>query len=462
MTGTGAHETQVGDSLSGVRSDQCAPGGILALLDAGAALSVIPMPRIGAEPPKEYLAFKWGANPTTKGTLYLTKEGAAKVMADYQRRGVVQCIDLWHSTWDPKARPEDKKAVGQYRLALGEEGLWYRDIQWSPKTAQEIRDGNWLYFSPAVMHDKSGVITQHKNAALVNDPGTINAVPTILSDLRLKRTSPMDKKRMVLDCFAALEAAMRKCQALADTDGAEKEIGNKMTGSLAPVMDMARGHMQAGGYLDDVMMAGKRMAAGEKMLSTLYAEFGEEDPEKLQGKLMAKLDGIAPPAAPALPEGSVVLSKEDATSVSKLLLDGHANRIPTVKRPQVAAMSLAGQVAYLSAAADITPPAAPVREPAPPAPTTDNTRAALDAAPKPASKAGKPTTLADCSPQQRAKVDEYLDLARRYQGTSFNEGAEVQEALALLSAEPVTSEQIRWSPMRDDSGNSFGTLTGGN
>ena len=131
------------------------------------AMSQPAMPRIGAEPPREFRVFRWGLNKTTKGDLYLTAEGAARVMAAYVKRGVVQTLDYHHATFDPAARPQDKKSAGQYRLELrgkpGDEsgGLWLVDIQYTPPAEQAIRNGEWPYFSPAVANDAKGVIVEY-------------------------------------------------------------------------------------------------------------------------------------------------------------------------------------------------------------------------------------------------------------------------------------------------------------
>ena len=413
------------------------------------------MPRIGGEPPREFRAFTWGDNATTKGVLKLTPEGAQRFMDDYRRRKHVLCFDYYHSSYNAVVAPDERKAAGQFDLELRSDGLWFTRIQWTPKAAQAIRDGEWPFISPAVLHSKDGVIVQIRNAGLVTDPGMIAPVPTVLSDSGPrpntsdsppKRKYTMDKKRMVLDAYSACESAMRKCQALADSDGAEQELGNKATGHMAPLMDMMRAHMGQAGYMDDAAMGTRTMAARDKMMSTLSAEFGETDPAKLLGKVMAARVSAAP-ASPQL-EG-VLLSDEDAALATKLLLDGHRAKYPTSKRTSIEAMGLPGVMTFLSAASDIIPMGQAPREAAPIPPTAANVERVMKDLPKPAGvKGGKPTSLAECTPQQRIQVDAQLQASRMFLGANFNEQVELQYALAALSDtdELPSGNQIRHLP----------------
>lgn len=418
-------------------------GETLALLNGpGAALAVIPMPRIGADPIKEFRAFAWGQNPTTKGPLRLTPDGAAKVMALYRKRGVVLCFDYFHATYDRNARPEDKKAAGQCRLELRADGIWYVDIQWTPKADKEIRDGEWPFISPAVLHDEAGVIVALRNPGLVTDPGLIAVTPTILSGpapgagAASQRNNMADKKRMLMDAFAAGQTFMKRCQALADTDGTEKDLGNLLTGNLAATLDKMSSHMQTAGLLDDAMLSAKRMEGEHKAMSALADEFKESDPDKLHAKILAAVDAKAP-AAPEIK--GVQLSDSDADKVSAALLV----RVPVSRREALKSRGLVAIATYLSAVEGMTPSDAP-REAAPLPPTQESTKTVTDKLPRPDS--GKPKTLADCSPQQRIQVEAHIDSARLFQGADFREEVELQHALATLAADPLPDNTIRHLP----------------
>jgi len=419
------------------------------LLDAGGALAVIPMPRIGAEPPTEIRVFKWGENPTTKGIKYLKPEGAQALMARYRERGVVKCFDYFHATYDPMATGEAKKAAGQFRPELRHDGLWFTDIQWTPKAAQGIRDGEWPYVSPAIITTKTGEIIDLRNAGLVTDPGTIGATPTILDGLLPKEV--MDaKKKLGLEAYAASQSLLRCMQSLADTDGTEKDIGNMGIGYVVPLMDKLKAQF-GGDIMEAATAESAKMAAGAKMMSTLSDVCGgESDPDKLIGLVLAKMQPAQ--AAPAKVEG-VLLSDADASAYKTLLLDAHRSRYATSQRAQLEGQSLATVITYLSNAVELVPSEAP-REAAPTAPTQEGLKHAMEQAPiKPAAPASgdKPTTLAACTPQQRALVEGFLDIARQTQGDKFNEAVELEYALTCLSAvEPTTGNEIRCLPYGAD------------
>lgn len=415
-------------------------------------MSVIPMPRIGAEPPTEFRAFQWGDNGTNKGTLKLTKTGAAKAMANYTWRGRPLCFDLWHSTYAAAGTvaPQDRFAVGHFKLEIRADGVWYVDIQWVPQYAQEIREGKWPFISPAVMHTKEGEIFEFKNAGLVTDPGLLNPLPTILSGLAgtSSKGPPMDTKRLMMDCFAAMQMAMKRCQALGDSDGADKELAQKMTAGMAPMLDMMSAHMgQAGYMMDEAMMSGASLEGGAALVASLAAELKESDPAKLGALLMAKLD--AAPASAQTVAKQPALSEADSKLLVTCLDSFGAERVPAARRQALMAAGPIAYATYLSAnPTAIAPSGVTARESAPLPPTAANVEAALkEAPPPPGAKTGKPTTLSACTPQQRIFVEAQLQMARQFQGENFDEKHETDLALAALSGvEPVTTNQIRCMP----------------
>lgn len=463
-------------------SDASGSGGILALLaDDAVGLALIPMPRIGAPPPTELRAFRWGNNPTTKGVFKLTPEGAQKILARQVERGVVRCFDYFHATYDPTARPQDKKAAGQYRMEvrpktsndplLDAGGLWFVDIQWDPLAAAEISRGCWPYISPAPVHDKDGVIIDCRNSALVTDPATHHAMPTILDAtsppaerdyyrewcdrfaalLNASKGPQMaDKKRLYLDTFSAAQTTMKRAQSLADTDGMDKELGNKVVAGMAPLMDMLASYGSTNGYMGDAMLAAAQSDAGFALLSDLATECGESDLTKLGGAVMARLDGKVPAAQAPDPKG-VLLSDTEAATLTKHLLDANAAKVPAARRAQLEAKGLHAVTTYLAASTNITPEGAAPREAAPIAPTTTNVEKTVkDATPAPAA-GDKPTTLVACNPQQRALVEGFLDISRRTQGDKFDEAVEMQHAFACLAdAQPVAGNEIRHLPYGAD------------
>lgn len=408
------------------------------------------LPRIGGEPPKRLLAFKWGANPTTKGTLYLTPEGAQRFMAAYAARGVRLCFDYYHASYNPAVAPSERKAAGTCVPGIDAVGLWYEDINWTPPASKAIRDGEWPYFSPAVLHDKAGVIVELKNPGLVIDPGTVNARPVVLDHATPKGEPMADKKRLTLDAYSAGQGFLRACQAMADTDGADKELGNRMTGMTAEMLATMAGHMKQAGYMSEGeaeagAIKAKRDRVADRMLATLESQLGETDPDRMEGRLMARL--MAPAAAPAP-------SAADERTVKVMLLDAYASRYPAAKRGDLEALSLAALASCLQASAEITPGAV-VREAAQKPPTVAQLQKDLAQMPSPtapaAAPSAQPTTLAACDEKQRARVKLYVEAERKAfaaAGVAFDETHATQEGLMLLSdALPDDDTQIRHNPL---------------
>ena len=427
---------------------------VTTFLDADGALGVIPMPRIGAEPPKEFRVFTWGTNPTTKGPLRLTPEGAQQIIERYKDRAVVKCFDYFHATYDPAATGEAKKAAGQFRPEIRADGLWFVDIQWTPNAAKAIRDGEWPYISPAVVHTKDGNIIDLKNAGLVTDPGTIGATPTILS--AITKGLSMDTKRKIgLEAYAAGQTLLRCMQSLADTDGSEKDLGNKGISHMVPMMDLLKSAF-GGDILAEASAMMERSRQGEAALATLSALCGESDPEKLAGVVMAKMN---PP--PAKVDG-VVLSHVDAGKVRTMLLDSHKNRYPTQQRTQLEAQPLNTVVSYLSNAQEIVP-TEEVREAAPAQVSAESLAQIKKEAPvqtQITTLSDKPKSLAECSDTQKARIAMHLENAERMLGRDFNKEDATQEALSLLCSEGVRGNEIRHLPIGIQDGK-FTTLSGG-
>jgi len=421
----------------------------LALLEAN-DMPMPLLPRIGGEPPKRLLAFKWGANPTTKGTLHLTPEGAQRFMATYAARGVRLCFDYYHASYNPAVAPSERKAAGTCVPALADDGLWYEDIHWTPPAAKAIRDGEWPYFSPAVLHDKAGVIVELKNPGLVIDPGTVNARPVVLDHATPKGEPMADKKRLTLDAYSAGQGFLRACQAMADTDGADKELGNRMTGMAAEMLASMAGHMKQAGYMSEgeaeaTASKSKRDRVADRMLATLEAQLGETDPDRLEGRLMARLMAPAAAAAP---------SAADDRAVKVMLLDAYANRYPAAKRGDLEALSLAALASCLQASTEITTTAV-VREAAQVPPTVAQLQKDLAQMPSPtapaAASSAQPTTLAACDDRQRRRVQMYVEAERKAfaaAGVAFDEARATDEGLMLLSDTlPDDATQIRHNPL---------------
>lgn len=421
--------------------------GVETLLDA--ALGLAPMPRIGADPPKEIRVFRWGPNLTTKGVLKLTESGAKRIMDAHRARGVVKSFDYFHATYDPNATGEAKKAAGQFRPEIRPDGLYFADIQWTPKASQGIRDGEWPYVSPAVLHDKDGEIFDIKNAGLVTDPGTIGAQPLILSAQELLMSDD-PKNRSALEAYSTCSRLMAHLSALADTDGPHKDMANKAMGHIVPLKSLLEATIGP-----DILEAAARHIAehesGERMLSALAEVVGEPEIDKLAGIVLAKVTA-PPPVPPPTPKiEGVLLSDADASSAKTMLLDACRDKYPPARRSLLEQQSLSSVMSFLATADPVVVLSnEPVKEVPPVPPTSKNLETAIMSTEKPAQaneSPAKPTCLSDLSPEMRRRAEIGLqgqrDLAKMMK-TPFDEGEATAEILTVLSDyEPPKGGEIR-------------------
>lgn len=362
-------------------------GGILALLRAGAAFAPpIPMPKIGEPPPREFRLFRIGTNPTTKGPLNLTRAGARRVVDVYEAKGHTLCFDLCHSTFDKDVPPENKFAVGHFRLALRDDGIYAVDIQWVEPWGAEISAGKWPFVSPAVLHDRAGNILQIKNAALVTDPATFGAQPTILSALSGEHMNSDPKKRAMVDTYQAGEAYMRGLQTIAEMDGPEREVAQKNLADFAPLMDRMKGCMGTDLEAMRTEMAAAQVlsARKESVFAALSEAYGETDPVALKDKIIE--DRLT------LLDAQETQQTADQKERETLLAD---KRIPPAKLGALRLLStekLREQIKKLDASPQL--PSEPSRETKPKDPTSKEVMTLSDA---PSSPEPKPAvvTLSD-------------------------------------------------------------------
>jgi hypothetical protein len=237
---------------------------------------------------------------------------------------------------------------------------------------------------------------------------------------------------------------------MADTDGQEKDLANEAIGVTAKQLQGMATFARSAGHMSDADMALEsakeaRGKAGEKMLATLEAQLGETDPDKLEGKLLAKLLSNAPAAA---------ATEADAMPAKLMLLDSYANRYPAAKRDELAKLSLTALVTLLQASPEIVPSATPAREAPPAPPTVTQLREDTKNMSTPAAEGAKFTTLAACDPPSRAKVQDYVEVRRaacEAAGVKFDEALATAEGLALLSdaaASPLVGNEIRHLPVQ--------------
>lgn len=196
----------------------------------------IPFPTFGQEPPKELLLFKWGVNHTTKGPLYLTPEGAKKAVESYRKHGVARCFDAWHSTVDPKIPPHLKKATGYWGLFTNEKGLCAREIRFIPRVENEVRAGEWPFYSPVAKHINRNIIDV-PSIGLTTMPATENAQLLLASEgieMDTAETTETTDLRSLMDATQTLLTVAQKVGA--SSNESLKTLAEKAVSGITDVI----------------------------------------------------------------------------------------------------------------------------------------------------------------------------------------------------------------------------------
>ena len=156
------------------------------------------IPNYGADVPRDILVLKWGYNPTVKGPIYLTKKSANEIIKNYNLGGRVLVWDKEHGTELKDAPLELRKAVGVFRPEIKKEGIWFVDCLFNKETEEEIKNGSWLFLSPALGVSKYKIAKSISSSAVTNRPATIAIKPLLLSNENMDTQSQLYLKMQPL------------------------------------------------------------------------------------------------------------------------------------------------------------------------------------------------------------------------------------------------------------------------
>jgi phage I-like protein len=137
------------------------------------------------QPPREFKIFEYGANYGTKAggspeAVYLTPENAARIVAEWKRRGIDGAGDYEHAL--PHAEGA-KPASCWFELEARVDGLWAVNVRWTPRALAFFQAKEYRYFSPffytAPDADGRAQVVELTNLALTNWPATDGQKPLI-------------------------------------------------------------------------------------------------------------------------------------------------------------------------------------------------------------------------------------------------------------------------------------------
>ena len=150
-----------------------------------------PLEVVNDAPPLVFRLFKMGANPTSKGTFYLTPESGAQVMADFAQQGNDLAFDWRHELVAPDVDPGQKRpgeALGWFVPELRADGLYAVVKRWTAEALKLFADKKVRYFSPAFSVNKDNEVTALTNCALTNLPATQHQQPLVAAEAATKGT----------------------------------------------------------------------------------------------------------------------------------------------------------------------------------------------------------------------------------------------------------------------------------
>ncbi len=134
------------------------------------------------EPVTRFRLFNFGSNGTTQGTIKLTEESAAKVMARYEKRTKARTgyldMDWYHLSRKADSRLEDRRSAGRCKLELvpGDGGgIDVVDILPTAEAKQAIEGDYVRSYSPVVSVSPKGMLLEIVQLSLTNIPAMDDA-----------------------------------------------------------------------------------------------------------------------------------------------------------------------------------------------------------------------------------------------------------------------------------------------
>lgn len=176
---------------------------------------IMSIPKLGSEPPSRVLLWRWGANPTAKGTFWLTKDSAKNIIDNFNQRGNPLVFDVDHKAFDDKAEITQKVAAGfSASLSTDADGIWADNMVWTDLGYKLIKEGGYLFDSPVIISSAQNVITKLIAGSITNFPAKNNAQPLLFStgDVTTMDEELMSKVKPLREMQFALGAILNSLQ----------------------------------------------------------------------------------------------------------------------------------------------------------------------------------------------------------------------------------------------------------
>jgi phage I-like protein len=139
------------------------------------------------ETPCEFRIFAFGKTDTENGAYSFDQESADVCMDAFKTYGNRLTIDYEHQALnDPPTGPAP--AAASFVPEMRADGLWATDVRWTERASSMLKAKEYLYYSPAFLHDDDGRPTRLLNVALTNLPATRNMTPLVAAKFTQETT----------------------------------------------------------------------------------------------------------------------------------------------------------------------------------------------------------------------------------------------------------------------------------
>lgn len=133
------------------------------------------------EIPKRFQIFRKGVNTSTKGKFLYDDESEKLLKKEQEQRGIDMMIDLEHLSLDQESENYDPDARGWFVLEFADDGLYAKNVKWTPDGERRLKEKTQRYISPAfVKEKKTGRVVSLFNVALVGVPA-MNEIPALVA-----------------------------------------------------------------------------------------------------------------------------------------------------------------------------------------------------------------------------------------------------------------------------------------
>jgi phage I-like protein len=225
------------------------------------------------------------------------------------------------------------------------DGLWATDVRWTERAASMLKAKEYLYYSPAFLHDDDGRPTRLLNVALTNLPATRNMTPLVAAKLTQETTMKTVLTALSLKDSASEAEALSAVTRLADDRRQLLTVTGKE--SVAEALGVVAAWKQSAGEIEtlraDMLKKAKEQAdrdfdaeIASAKKSGFLAASDEHKRNKQALSYKGKDDqlvalrgfiGALDPLIPGAPVDSRVAASEPSTGETSVTLTAEEKRI---------------------------------------------------------------------------------------------------------------------------------------